>query len=143
MASRIITQHYSKNIDLYHYAYIDLRGVGSRLNLFRKYLYQLIGEDREESLYDSELFGSHVSPEGLAEYNNIRNFALQDGWENDGEVYSPVANNYLPRYRKAKAKESGNSDVVRLMNSLAELYNAGLLTDSEFERKKQELLGRL
>lgn len=106
MAQQIITQDYPEDIDLYDYAFIDLRRVGSRHNPFRKYLYQLIREDSGESFYDSKLFGSHVSPDRIAEYNNIRNFALNDGWQNDGKVYSPGVHNFCRDIDELKQRKA-------------------------------------
>jgi len=144
MSQLNLVQEYPKDTDLYDYTYIDLRINDNRFNPLGKMVYQLIEEDSEKSLYNSEPFrGGCYSAAGIAEYNKMQNFAVQNGWQRDGRVYSPLQKEYLPRYCRSKTRENDNPEVVHLMNSLAELHKAGLLTDSEFEKKKQELLGRL
>ncbi len=46
-------------------------------------------------------------------------------------------------YELAEQKEaSSNSDVTQLLNALVYLHKSGLLTDGEFEQKKQEVLAK-
>lgn len=53
----------------------------------------------------------------------------------------------LARQNRGKIPRSSpqiaNNDVLALLDSLAQLHQAGILTDEEFQRKKQELLSRL
>jgi len=44
---------------------------------------------------------------------------------------------------KSETNEVRNSDIVGLIKKLADLHNSGILTDDEFNSKKQELLSRI
>lgn len=57
-----------------------------------------------------------------------------------GEDVSPAP--AAPNPAQAKVSDAG-SDIISLIEKLAQLHGAGVLTDDEFSTKKQELLARL
>lgn len=76
--------------------------------------------------------------EAKAEYE-IQQKLMVDGWE------PHLQHGRFPRFRRPiLTEESYNKDTIpSLIEALAKLHQLGILTDTEFEEKKSELLKRL
>ncbi len=101
----IYVQKYPKDTSKYSYAYITLSYVGSfvrSLLPFHKLVYQVVDEYAEVAIYESGRYGGIYTYVGRSEYDKTINYLIQNGWEQDGTVYSRLENDNLPRVRRPK-----------------------------------------
>jgi len=107
MAELILVQDYPKDSGTYQYVYISLRISGGCLaSLFPAWhhlSFQIIDEDYDKSIYDSNMFkGGWASSSGVSAYNQTVNYMIDHEWQRDGQVYNELKREYLPRYRKPR-----------------------------------------